>query len=254
MKTIYNKIDISFFLYILILLAFLSGLFWNVIATIIIITIHELGHIIISKIFKWKIIKIHFGILGGYITYENNYNKPFIEELLVALGGILFQLIFYYICLILFKYNIIMDKTFYMIKAYHYTILLFNIMPIVPLDGAKVIFLLLSVFFPYKKSMILLVFISYLFLIPIVFFLHLKILTLLLIFFFLIKKIYLYLKNIPYVFNLFLFDRYINYILYKENNYIKSNNITLIKRFKNNYFSINNKYVTERYILRKRFD
>ena len=254
MKNIYNKIHVSFFLYALIFLSLLSGLFWNVFIMFLLIIIHELGHVIISNAYKWKINRISFSILGGYITYDNNYNKPFKEELLVSLAGIIFQTLFYFICVVLYKYNLLLDKTYYMIKSYHYTILIFNLLPIISLDGSKIMLLILNKMLSYKKSMYLILFISSMFLLVLVFILRFKIITLILICAFIFKKTYTYYTDIPFIFNAFLLDRHLNHKLYTKNNYIFGSNVNRIMRFKNNYFKIDNKYVSERYILRKRFD
>ena len=77
MKNIYNKIYIKKDLLILFFLAFISGLFKEVLTFFLIIVIHEMGHLSSSFIYKWNIKRISFGIEGGFITYEENIDKPF---------------------------------------------------------------------------------------------------------------------------------------------------------------------------------
>ena len=103
MKNIYNKIYIKKDLLILFFLAFISGLFKEVLTFFLIIVIHEMGHLSSSFIYKWNIKRISFGIEGGFITYEENIDKPFKEELIIAISGILMQTVFYFICIILNK-------------------------------------------------------------------------------------------------------------------------------------------------------
>ena len=59
MKNIYNKIKLSPFFILLILLSLLSGLFKDIIFLFIIIVVHEFGHVVISLIYKWNIKKIY---------------------------------------------------------------------------------------------------------------------------------------------------------------------------------------------------
>ena len=80
MKNIYKKIEISKSLIIIIFLSFLSGLFKDIITLFMIIIIHEIGHILVSRIFKWKIYKIKLNITGGYVVYDEEIDKPFKEE------------------------------------------------------------------------------------------------------------------------------------------------------------------------------
>ena len=128
----------------------------------LIVFIHELGHILISLIFKWNIKKINIYPFGGYTVFDEAINKPFIEELLVFLGGILFQVI-----LFLF-FTLIFDKyayTYQIFSSYNKTILIFNMIPIIPLDGSKVLNILLNKLFPFKLSHLISIYISYTFII-----------------------------------------------------------------------------------------
>ena len=61
----------------------------------LLIIIHELGHILISLIFKWNIDKIIILPFGGLTKYNEIINRPLIEEFLISVAGITFQIIFY---------------------------------------------------------------------------------------------------------------------------------------------------------------
>ena len=71
----------------------LSGFYYRGIGT----ACHELGHILISLLFKWKIYKIIILPFGGLTKYNEIINRPLIEEFLVSISGILLQLIFFYL-------------------------------------------------------------------------------------------------------------------------------------------------------------
>ena len=81
----------------IILIGLASGLFKNVIMFTSIIFIHELGHFLMAKYFKWNIDKIYFYPYGGYTKFNDYLNRPLYQELLIMLAGPLFQIIYYFI-------------------------------------------------------------------------------------------------------------------------------------------------------------
>ena len=124
----------------------------------LIILIHELGHIVMALIFSYKIKKINIYPFGGYTIIENDINVTFISEFMVFLGGILFQTIFF-----MFS-SLLLDNTTYiykLIKEYNLSILIFNLLPVFPLDGSKVLNIVLNKILPFKKAHLLTIYISY---------------------------------------------------------------------------------------------
>ena len=258
MKNIYNKIKLSPFFILLILLSLLSGLFKDIIFLFIIIVVHEFGHVVISLIYKWNIKKIYITACGGYIEYEENIDKPFKEELIIAISGILMQTVFYFICIILNKICIIDLSTLLLIRKYHYSILLFNLIPVVPLDGAKILNTLFNLYLPYRKSLNLTNLLSVIIAILIFIIFITKNLRFeygyFVIISFVISKVLKNIKDTPFLFNRFLFERYKNPINVNKYFYIKNKDINKMRRQRKNYFYINGKYHKEIDVLRKRFD
>ncbi len=255
---IFKKINISFSLLILILISFLSGLFKDILILFLIIFIHELGHILASFKFKWNIKKINFGICGGYITYEEKIDKPFIEEFIIAISGFLSQTLFFIIILYLRKENYFDENLFELIRKYYLAILFFNFIPVEPLDGSKLLGLFFSIFLPYKVTLKIMNIIS--FVILTLFFIFFVLYSpytefsyFILLFnlgFCLLKKV----KEVPYLYNKFLFERYINPIVTNKIVIVKGNLLSKMKRRKKHLFLINGNYKTEKLLLSKRFD
>ena len=77
-------------------------------------------------------------------------------EFLILIAGPLFQNIAYFILIYLFPY----DKE--LILIYHISLLVFNLLPIYPLDGGKLVNILLSSKLSFKKSLSVTLIISYL--------------------------------------------------------------------------------------------
>ena len=150
-KIMKNTFKIHSLTYLLIVISILSGRFKSIVLFIFIIIFHELGHMLTAKLFNWKIDKICIYPLGGLTLFNDRVNKPLLEELLVVIMGPIFQII---ITLLISKYdtNVILFSN---------TLLLFNLLPIVPLDGGKILNIILFLFNPLKKSIVYIVRISY---------------------------------------------------------------------------------------------
>ena len=258
MKSIYKKIDISYLFLLVIFLSLISGLFKDIIMLFLVIIIHETGHIITSLYYGWKIKKISISLCGGYIYYDEVIDKPFKEEFLISISGFLIQLLFLFITFILYKNNFLDGKDFYLIKKYNTAVLLFNMLPIIPLDGSKIFNLFLNVFLSYKVSLKILNLISFFTLaIIILCFLLLNIqveCSYIMVFSFLIKNILTSIKDIPYLFNRFLFERYKCPITKGKYCYIKGYKLDKMKRQKKHLFLINDKAHSEKKVLSKKFD
>lgn len=258
MKSIYKKVHLSSFFLCVIFLSLLSGLFKDVITLFIVIMVHELGHVTTSLIYGWKIKRIDIGICGGYITYDENIDKPFLQEFLIAISGFLFQTILYLVVAILCRLTWLDERVLFLVRKYHYAELFFNLLPIFPLDGAKILMVLLNLFLPYKKTLNIANVTSWLTLIIVMLlflFSGLKIeYSYIMILSFIMTKLITFAKDAPYLFNRFLFERYKSPI--KINRYIWVNNddVTKFRRQRKHYFLVNNHYYHESKILAKRFD
>ena len=244
MKNILSKIYIHPIFIIVVFIFMLIGRFKLISYFMLLITVHELGHIITSFIFNWKIKKIIILPFGGLTKYETPINTPIIEELLVGISGILFQIIFY----LLFKNNISYKYFSYI----NYFIIIFNLIPIYPLDGSKIINALLNYIISFKKCLKLNIIISYIFII-ICMILSFKVNKLfIIVFIFLLIEVYRNSQNINIIFNKFLLERYIK--KYKFNKEIKINNINNMRKDFRHLIKKDGKYETEYTFLHKMFD
>ncbi len=139
------KIDLSFL--ILIFIIIFSPKQILIFKILLCLFIHELGHIFFIIIFKYKIKKLKLSIFGFFLEIENKKNV-FYEDLLLYLGGILFN----FLLMIIYKDTMIFKICMLLI--------LFNIIPIYPLDGFNILKSILSYFIPYKFVLNLLSIIS----------------------------------------------------------------------------------------------
>lgn len=240
MKIIFK---IHFLFYVSAFICFITGMFKEFVILSCLIIIHELGHIITGMLFKWKIEKVIILPFGGLTIFNQKINASLIQEFLIAISGFIFQTSFY----------LLINKN-YLFTPYHYSLLLFNIIPIYPLDGSKILNILLNKIFPFKFSYLMTLFLSISFIIILLIYIIINKLNLFLILalIFLINKVINEFINIKYIFNKFLLERYLYHIQYS-----KVKKVTNIKQFyreKTHLIKNNNKYIKENEILNKMFD
>lgn len=205
-----------------------------------IIIVHELGHIIGAIIFKWKIDKVILLPFGGITIFQENIDKSLKEEFIIAILGPLLQLVFYF----LYSGNSIFNQ-------YNLIILLFNLLPIYPLDGSKIVNILFNEFISFKRSHILTIITSFITLLVVILSIKYNLL-LYLILLFIVLEIIKEINKHNYYFNRFLLERYLYNNEYSKNKII--DNIKKMKKQTKHIFKINNKYFTEREIIRNLFD
>ncbi len=244
MKNIY-KIKFHPLFYIVVVISILTGHFNEFSLFLLIIIIHEFGHIISGILFKWRIKQINILPFGAITIFDEGLTKPLFEEFIIAIMGPIFQII---------VYNVL--KSNYDVKSIHYSLLFFNLLPIVPLDGAKIMNILLNVFFPFKKSLLLTIVISVIWLSVLTFLLLINKLNLLflLILFFLLARVYKELKSHQFIVHKFLYERFYLPKKYRHTKMLNGVDVTKMYKDHNHIFKVNNICYTEHEILRKMFD
>jgi len=239
--------------YITIALGFiLTGYFHNLIIFTSIILIHELGHYIVAKTNKLKVEKIVIYPYGGLVKMNNLINTNINKELFVAISGILFQTIYYLVIVFLHNQGIVREYIFNLFNTYNISILLFNILPIHPLDGSKILNLLLSKIIPFNLANKLNIIISIITLIIMIYINYYDFnYTTILILGVILDNIIKYQKQLKYIFNKFLLERYIYKISHNKTK--KINKINNMYKEKYHILKENNTYITEKQALSHKF-
>ena len=239
--------------YILIAISFIiTGYFSNFLIVTSIVLIHEFGHYIVAKINNLHPDKIIIYPFGGITKLNSLINTKIEKELLVAISGLIFQSIYYLIIVILHQNNLIRDYIFNLFMTYHYSILIFNLLPIHPLDGAKILTLILSKFLPYKWTLKLNIIISIItgLIILRINYYQFNYTTILIITIIIDNLVKCY-KSINYIFNKFLLERYLYKINLKKTKSI--NKIDDMYKEKYHIIKEKNAYLTEKQVLKRRF-
>jgi len=254
MKSIWKTIKINSLTYFLFFICLLSGLFKNVLIIFLILFVHEMGHIFFISRFNYRIIKVEFFPFGGITKIEKDINSPINHELLIAIGGFLFQLLLSLIFLILFNLGFINGSTFHLFNGYNNAIIFFNLLPIIPLDGSILLRSILEKFLTFKLSYFLSIIISA---IGIFFYIQLNYLYSInnyIIVSLLAFKLVEYIKNYKYIYNQFLIERYLKIYDFKKIKKEKNINYKKFRKETLHFFKVGEKYIHEREVLSYLFD
>jgi stage IV sporulation protein FB len=140
--------------FLLALSAFLTGAFYEFVILIALVLVHELGHYFTAKYYGWRISRIELWLFGGAVVSEEHNTRPFHEQVRVVLAGPV-QHIWIYVLLsfleLVYGPHSLLSVAFF----YNSLILLFNLLPIWPLDGGKLVFYAMNQFFTFQQSLLI---------------------------------------------------------------------------------------------------
>ncbi|MFC0212589.1 M50 family metallopeptidase [Paenibacillus chartarius] len=139
---------------VMLVLSVLTGYFLETITLFVIVFIHELGHASAARGFGWRIRQISLLPFGGVAEVEEHGNVPAKEELIVALAGPLQHVWMIGFAWLMRSAGVLEEAWWtYFIEA-NLMIALFNLLPILPLDGGKVLLVLVGTGTPYRRTIV----------------------------------------------------------------------------------------------------
>ncbi|MEQ6389627.1 site-2 protease family protein [Bacillaceae bacterium S4-13-58] len=139
-------------LWLMIGIAWITGSFWDLIIIYGILFIHEWGHGGMALFFRWKIHSMTFFPFGGKMETDEFGHRPAIEEILVILAGPATHISIFIFAALGQNRGFLSPYLVEQILYYNQIIFIFNLLPIWPLDGGKLVFEWLSVLKPYKDA------------------------------------------------------------------------------------------------------
>lgn len=147
-----SKIKIHPLFWMIIAFGVLTGHFKEVFMVFSIVLIHEMGHVAAAHFFHWRIRKIQLLPFGGVAEVEEHGNRPLKEEVIVVLAGPLQHVWLVLFAYILYAGGFLNSGTFELFVVHNLMIFGFNLLPVWPLDGGKLLFHLISAVYPFKKA------------------------------------------------------------------------------------------------------
>lgn len=253
MKNIWQKFHLNLSTYFFFLFSFFCGYFKQTLLIFFIVFVHECGHIIMIRFCNYKFLKVEFYPFGGITKIDKPINSSLNKEMLIAVAGVLMQgilgLIFYF----LEQNKIYLFASYAMFHKYNLTILLFNCLPIIPLDGSIFLHSLIEKFFPFETSFRFYQILSCIFL-ALFFYVNYQfhmenyfICMVLLTEFFLLKR------EEKYIIYRFYLERTLGNYPYKKIENERIPDIRALKKETLHFYWRENKYVHEKEILQKKF-
>ncbi|WP_246067465.1 M50 family metallopeptidase [Paenibacillus koleovorans] len=137
---------------LMMVLSIATGFFVELLILFSIVLIHELGHVAAAKSFGWTVTKVELLPFGGVAETEELGRSTVKEDIAVALAGPLQNGWMVLVGFALHHWGIWSTEwSVYFIEA-NIMIGLFNLLPVLPLDGGKVLQALLSRWMPYYRA------------------------------------------------------------------------------------------------------
>ncbi|WP_440112016.1 M50 family metallopeptidase [Paenibacillus sp. QZ-Y1] len=147
------RISLHPFFVIIMMASLLTGHFIELITLFAIVFIHECGHAAAAALLGCRVLSIQLLPFGGVAVIEDAGNMTARREIIIALAGPLQNILMVGVVLLL-KYGNFGDPVFldYIIQG-NLLIALFNLLPVLPLDGGKIVQALVSLFAPYYTTL-----------------------------------------------------------------------------------------------------
>jgi stage IV sporulation protein FB len=199
---------------LMMIFSIVTGYFIELFTLFVIVFIHELGHVAMAKGFGWRVKEVHLLPFGGVAVVEESGNIPAREEIWVALAGPIQNAWMAGFALGMIQFS--ESDSLWWSYFLHANVLigLFNMLPILPLDGGKVLVSLLSFRLCYYRTLHICAWFSLLFSSGLVIYALIPMrteggvqLNLLMIGLFLVYSNWISYRHIPYQFRRFLISR-----------------------------------------------
>lgn len=143
-KILNYKIHIDFsFIFIITLLFFINKSFY-VISALLASSIHEFGHLIVLKKIRTtsEPLDIDFRLFKLNIVDQNRLSTSFFEDLKVLIAGPFLNFATFILFFTMSK--ILINDKLYFFALENLFLFIFNLLPIAPLDGGQILFIILS--------------------------------------------------------------------------------------------------------------
>ncbi len=140
LKLAQTEIEISYFLICLVALSLILSVFRDAFCAVLAIIIHESGHLLMMKIFGYFPKRIKIAPFEIVITDEKRHERQLVQNLLIIFSGPAANFICFLLLYLLYLIGIEMMLP---IAAANLSVGLFNILPVMSLDGGQILYLLL---------------------------------------------------------------------------------------------------------------
>lgn len=154
------KIRIHPLTWALLALGVLTARFTELLLMFMVVLCHELGHAFAAQLFGWRIKSVTLLPFGGELETDEHGNRPWQEELIVLAAGPVQHIWILGVTYFFYVNGFISEYMYTSLILFNFIVLFVNLAPIWPLDGGKVLFVLLSKRLPFLHAHRLIIMIS----------------------------------------------------------------------------------------------
>ena len=167
LRILKTEITISYLIICVASICIIAGIFDSFLYCLFAIIIHESGHIILMCIFGYAPEKIKISLFEISISDRKRQERSFIQNFLIIFFGPFSN----FICFILFYLLYLIGNDFFLYPAAaNLSVGLFNVLPVMSLDGGHLLYLVLCKFFSESISQRVVNVITFIIIFPLAFF------------------------------------------------------------------------------------
>lgn len=167
LRILKTEITISYLIICVASICIIAGIFDSFLYCLFAIIIHESGHIILMCIFGYAPEKIKISLFEISISDRKRQERSFIQNFLIIFFGPFSN----FICFILFYLLYLIGNDFFLYPAAaNLSVGLFNVLPVMSLDGGQLLYLVLCRFFSESISQRVVNVITFIIIFPLAFF------------------------------------------------------------------------------------
>jgi stage IV sporulation protein FB len=132
------KVSVHYSFWLLAIVFLFSGLFVELLWFLAVLGIHEAGHLIACLAFRQKVKKLDITAVGGFMEVEIK-DIGALAEMILYLSGVTMNVLSLFLC----RY-VGSEYLRPLLYKFNFLVILFNILPIFPLDGYKALEVILA--------------------------------------------------------------------------------------------------------------
>lgn len=146
------KVKINYFLMPILVFSFFANYLWQMLAVLLVVFLHEGVHCYVSYLNNIQVSEIQLFPFGGVVKAENELGIEPNKEVMIAIAGPLFNFAFFILLFFIKElYDYTSEGLDFLIRV-NILIGSFNLLPIIPLDGGRVLRAILTHWLGLKKA------------------------------------------------------------------------------------------------------
>jgi stage IV sporulation protein FB len=149
------RLRIHLLFWLVIGLSVAAGFFIETLTLFVIVVIHEMGHVAVARELGWQVTEIQLLPFGGVAHMEDALIAEPLDEIVVALAGPFMNVTLAFLSLLFWQLDLWSEAWTRFFVTSNFLIAGFNLLPIWPLDGGRILQAILAYRLPYRTAALL---------------------------------------------------------------------------------------------------